>query len=239
MMGGLFKQAGVGLAQRLATARLREGLPDWQVALYQPPGFSPHRAVRRQVMLFSAALGILLLVILAGTVVLALIGTTLACLNTAVRVSYVMGKDRELPSVLGLLHGRYATPHWGIWILVAVSAALGGYGALNVDNLTKITLASNTGTFLVYGMTNLVAVVAFLGRPGASRVKHLIVPVLGALANLIMLIFVVKLSISAGGSTQTDTLVALGMVGVWLAAGIVWLLANSLASRQPIIAGSG
>jgi signal transduction histidine kinase len=58
----------VGDAQRLATARLREGLPDWQVALYQPPGFSPHRAVRRQVMLFSAALGILLLVILAGTV---------------------------------------------------------------------------------------------------------------------------------------------------------------------------
>src|SRR5436190_13216691 len=58
----------VGDAQRLATARLREGLPDWQVALYQPPGFSPHRAVRRQVMLFSAALGILLLVILTGTV---------------------------------------------------------------------------------------------------------------------------------------------------------------------------
>jgi signal transduction histidine kinase len=64
----VYAREPVGAAQRLATARLREGLPDWQVALYQPPGFSPHAAVRRQVMLYCAALGVLLLVILAGTV---------------------------------------------------------------------------------------------------------------------------------------------------------------------------
>jgi signal transduction histidine kinase len=64
----VYAREPIGAAQRLATARLREGLPDWQVALYQPPGFSPHQAVRRQVMLFSCALGVLLLVILAGTV---------------------------------------------------------------------------------------------------------------------------------------------------------------------------
>lgn len=180
--------------------------------------------------------GTALAVLLAATVVIALIGTTLACLNTGVRVSYVMGKDRELPSVLGLLHGRYATPHWGVLVLVIVSAALGAYGALSVDNLTKITLASNTGTFLVYGMTNLIALVAFFGRPGAGRVKHLIVPVLGCLANMLMLVFVVKLSISAGGSTQTDTLVALGMVGIWVLAGCVWLVANSVGTRQPLLA---
>lgn len=180
--------------------------------------------------------GLALEVILAATVILALIGTTLACLNTAVRVSYTMGKDRELPSILGVLHGRYATPHWGIWILVVISAVLGAYGALNVDNLTKITLASNTGTFLVYGLTNLVALIAFLGRPSASMFKHVIVPVLGFLANLVMLIFVVKLSISAGGSTQKDTIFALGMVVVWIVVGIVWLFANSAGSRQPILA---
>jgi signal transduction histidine kinase len=55
-------------AQRLASARLREGLPDWQVALYQPAGFAPHQPVRRQVMLFTCALGVLLVVILAGSV---------------------------------------------------------------------------------------------------------------------------------------------------------------------------
>jgi signal transduction histidine kinase len=55
-------------AQRIAVARLREGLPDWQIALYQAPGAAPHQTVRRQVMLFSTALGILLVVIVAGSV---------------------------------------------------------------------------------------------------------------------------------------------------------------------------
>src|SRR5581483_9367050 len=68
-----------------------------------------------------------MVLILAATVVLALIGTTLACLNTGVRITYAMGKDREMPSILGLLHGRFATPHFGIWILVAVSAVIGAY----------------------------------------------------------------------------------------------------------------
>jgi len=124
---------------------------------------------------------------MAFTVVLALIGTTLACLNTGVRITYAMSKDKELPSIFGLLHGRFATPQWGIWILVAVSAAFGAYGVLNVDNLTQITLASNTGTFLVYGMTNLICLVAFWSRPGANLFKHKLIPLLGFLANLMML----------------------------------------------------
>ena len=132
--------------------------------------------------------GLVLVLIFAATVVLALIGTTLACLNTGVRVTYAMAKDKEMPSVLGLLHGRFATPHWGIWILVLVSALFGAYGVLNVDHLTQITLASNTGTFLVYGFTNLIALVAFLGRPGAKFLQHRLVPVLGFLANLLMLL---------------------------------------------------
>ena len=64
----VYTREPIGAATILASAKLREGLPDWQVALYQPQGFSPHRAIRRQVMLFSAALGVLLVVILAGTV---------------------------------------------------------------------------------------------------------------------------------------------------------------------------
>jgi signal transduction histidine kinase len=64
----VYAREPIGAAQRVASARLREGLPGWQVALYQPPGFAPHRAVRRQVMLFTGALGVLLVVILAGTV---------------------------------------------------------------------------------------------------------------------------------------------------------------------------
>jgi APA family basic amino acid/polyamine antiporter len=167
--------------------------------------------------------------------VLALIGTTLACLNTGVRVTYAMAKDKEMPSVLGLLHGRFATPHWGIWILVAVSALFGAYGVLNVDHLTQIILASNTGTFLVYGFTNLIALVAFLGRPGAKFLQHKVVPVLGFLANLLMLLGVIYLSIKAGGSTSKDTFIALVMVVIWLIAGVIWFITNTRRQGHAVL----
>jgi amino acid transporter len=172
---------------------------------------------------------------MAFTVVLALIGTTLACLNTGVRITYAMSKDKELPSVFGLLHGRFATPQWGIWVLVAVSAAFGAYGVLNVDNLTQITLASNTGTFLVYGITNLICLVAFWSRPGANLMKHKIVPILGFLANLMMLVGIVTISFKAGGSTSRDAILAIGMVLVWMAIGIVWFVFNTRKQGHEIL----
>jgi amino acid transporter len=55
--------------------------------------------------------------IVAATVLIALVGTTLACLNTGVRVTYAMAKDKEMPGILGLLHGKFATPHGGILVL--------------------------------------------------------------------------------------------------------------------------
>jgi signal transduction histidine kinase len=64
----VYAREPLGGAKLLASARLREGLPDWQVALYQAPGAAPHQTVRRQVMLFSTALGVLLVVIVAGSV---------------------------------------------------------------------------------------------------------------------------------------------------------------------------
>jgi len=151
------------------------------------------------------------------------------------RITYAMSKDKELPSIFGLLHGRFATPQWGIWILVAVSAAFGAYGVLNVDNLTQITLASNTGTFLVYGITNLICLVAFWSRPGANLFKHKVIPALGFLANLMMLVGIVTLSFKAGGNTSRDTILALGMVLVWMAVGIVWFVMNTRKQGHEIL----
>ncbi len=179
--------------------------------------------------------GLLLVLVMAFTVVLALIGTTLACLNTGVRITYAMSKDKELPSVFGLLHGRFATPQWGIWILVIVSAAFGAYGVINIDHLTQITLASNTGTFLIYGLTNLICLIAFWSRPGANFVKHKVIPLLGFLANLMMLIGVVVLSFKAGGSTSRDTILALTMVLVWLAVGVIWFFLNTRKQGHEVL----
>ena len=56
-------------ARLLVTVPFRHALPTWRVALYQPPGVSPRQSVRRQVMLFTTAFGVLLVVIVAGLVV--------------------------------------------------------------------------------------------------------------------------------------------------------------------------
>ncbi len=179
--------------------------------------------------------GFALVIILAATVLVALIGTTLACLNTGVRITYVMGRDKEMPGILGLLHFRHATPHYGVIALAIVSAILGGYAVLSADNLLQITLASNTGTFLVYGMTNALVLFAFGGLHKRNLVKHVIVPVAGLLANIAMLVGVIYMSVSSGGSTQTDTLIALGIVGVWILIGAVWLLFNSAATKTSLL----
>jgi amino acid transporter len=61
----------------------------------------------------------------AFTVFLAIIGTTLSCMNTGARVTYAMGKDKELPDSMGALHSGNLTPHRAIWTLAVISAIVG------------------------------------------------------------------------------------------------------------------
>ncbi len=61
----------------------------------------------------------------AFTVFLALIGTTLSCMNTGARVTYAMGKDDEAPEHFGMLHAKSLTPRRAIWTLAIISAVIG------------------------------------------------------------------------------------------------------------------
>jgi amino acid transporter len=61
----------------------------------------------------------------AVTVFLALIGTTLSCMNTGARVTYAMGKDNEVPEHFGILHEKNLSPHRAIWTLAVISAIFG------------------------------------------------------------------------------------------------------------------
>ena len=181
--------------------------------------------------------GTSLSLIVAIVVMLALLGTTLACLNTGVRVTFAMARDKEMPSIFGLLHGKFATPHSGIWILVGVSALFGIYGVQpsQVDNITQITLASNVGTFFVYGLTCIIAIVGFAHRHDKSWFKHYVIPSLGALMNVAMLVAVVALAVQAGGTTATDAYKALAMVGIWAVLGVIWVLVNPAKRGHKLI----
>lgn len=75
--------------------------------------------------LFGPGHGRIFMLAEAATVILALIGTTLSCMNTGARVTYAMGKDKELGGELGSLHAKNLTPHRAIWILATISAVIG------------------------------------------------------------------------------------------------------------------
>ena len=75
--------------------------------------------------LFGAGNGRTFMLVEAATVFLALIGTTLSCINTGARVTYAMGKDQEVPEHFGMLHGKNLTPHRAIWTLAIISAVIG------------------------------------------------------------------------------------------------------------------
>jgi amino acid transporter len=66
----------------------------------------------------------------AITVFLALVGTTLSCMSTGARVTYAMGRDAEVPSHFGMLHGKNLTPHRAIWTLAGVSSVAGIFAVL-------------------------------------------------------------------------------------------------------------
>jgi amino acid transporter len=179
-------------------------------------------------------IGFPLLLIIAVTVAIAVFGTTLACMNTGVRLTYAMGRDEEVPAILGLLHGRFATPHFGVWIMAAISAVIGGFGVLSVMNLTAITFLSNIGTFLLYGLTNVVAFVAFRRAPRAHTVKHVLVPLLGAFANLAMLLAVIYLGILGGGDTRTAALISIIATVVWFALGLFYFVSNTRGRSREV-----
>lgn len=53
-------------ADRIVAVSFGEAFPSWRLALYQPHGMSPREAVHRQITLFTAAFGLLLVVLVAG-----------------------------------------------------------------------------------------------------------------------------------------------------------------------------
>jgi amino acid transporter len=84
----------------------------------------------------------------AVTVFLALIGTTLACMNTGARVTYAMGKDDEAPEHFGILNAKSLSPRRAIWTLAVISAAIGVvavsivFGDAAAATVTDATIAS-------------------------------------------------------------------------------------------------
>ena len=75
--------------------------------------------------LFGQGHGRTFMLFQAFTVFLAIVGTTLSCINTGARVTYAMGKDDEAPEHFGMLHSKTLTPHRAVRTLSFITAIIG------------------------------------------------------------------------------------------------------------------
>jgi len=219
---------------------------------------------------FGAGGGRVFMLVEAFTVFLALIGTTLSCMNTGARVTYAMGKDKEVPEHFGMLHSNNLTPHRAIWTLAGISAVVGciavamifgdasaptdatikalpqgvwssfGYTTHDAmaalpNSLLTVTLASNFGTFLLYGLSCVICFVAYHKHPKFSFVRHLAIPVFGVVANLACMAFYL-VGPFMGYGTKMEPLLALGIAAVWaIYGGIYFMRAGKKAGRTTLV----
>jgi amino acid transporter len=203
----------------------------------------------------------------AFTVFLALIGTTLACLNTGARVTYAMGKDEEVPEHFGMLHGTNLTPHRSIAVLAVISAVIGiatvsvylggttpspldpkyhniwySFGVFDPATVAKlpntlvvVTLISNFGTFLLYMLTCVIAIVAFREHHTFSGFKHMFVPLFGLVANLLCMLFYLVGPFTVSGMSMKEPYIALGVCAVWGGYGALYFARASKAKGRSVL----
>jgi amino acid transporter len=216
--------------------------------------------------LFGPGHGRTFMLIEAVTVFLALIGTTLSCINTGARVTYAMGKDQEVPEHFGMLHSKNLSPHRAIWTLAVISAVLGCIGCITIfgdggaptdaviaalphgfwssfgyfsharlaalpNSWTTLTLASNFGTFLLYGLSCFICMVAYHNHPNFKLVRHWLIPAFGILANIVCMSFYL-IGPFLGFGTKMEPFTALGIAAVWAIYGGIYFVRSSKASGR-------
>ena len=84
-------------------------------------------------------------------------------------------------------------------------------------------------------MTCLIGLIAFAGIKGSPLFSTKIAPVLGGMLNMLMLVGVLYFAIGGGGSTQTDTLIAVGFAVLWLVVGFGFLFGRRIVSGIPVL----
>jgi len=217
----------------------------------------------------SYSAGRAFMLVQALTVFLALIGTTLSCLSTGARVTYAMGRDEEVPSHFGLVHGKTLSPYRAIWTLAVISAIVGvvtcvvylggqstapaaldakyhniwySFGIFSPETYTRlpntlviVTLISNFGTFMLYMITNIIAMVAFKEHHSFNGFKHVFVPVFGLIANLACMLFYIIGPFTVAGMSWKEPFIALAFCTLWGIYGAFYFVKASKAKRKDII----
>jgi amino acid transporter len=103
------------------------------------------------------------------------------------------------------------------------------------SGMLVVTLVSNFGTFLLYMMTCIVAIVAFREHKMFNGIKHMVIPVFGLLANLGCMLFYLIGPFSVAGMSWHEPYVALGFAAIWGIYGAIYFISRSKKTGKPVI----
>lgn len=180
------------------------GMPTWAfLAEYQETAIIE---AARQLMPFGA-----FVLILGGLM------STMSALNATVysssRVSFAMGRDRNLPPLFGQVHEKRRTPHWAIFLsgglVIFVAVAL---------PVKSVASAADIMFLLLFMLVNIAAIRMRRLRPDLDRGFRIplmpLVPVLGIISQAVLIVYLFVLSPEAWY-----------VGGLWVVAGLVFYAA--------------
>jgi len=140
-----------------------------------------------------------------------------------------MAEDREFPSMMSFIHDKHGTPHIALLVLILVTSAIAAVGVRSVVGLTGITLASNFGTFILYGLTCVWTIVAFKNRKGEfSFLKHMVIPSLGIVTNVIMLVAIIYLYSVGNDDSKAEAVICFIIAGAWLLISLAYVAMSTI-----------
>jgi amino acid transporter len=102
------------------------------------------------------------------------------------------------------------------------------------NSLVIMTLVSNFGTFLLYMLTCIVAIVAFREHHTFNGFKHVVVPAFGLVANLACMLFYLVGPFTVSGMSVKEPYIALGACLLWGAYGATYFMRASKKRGKPV-----
>ena len=103
------------------------------------------------------------------------------------------------------------------------------------NTLVIVTLVSNFGTFMLYMLTCVVAIVAFREHHTFSGFKHMFVPLFGLVANLVCMLFYLVGPFTVSGMSVKEPYIALAVCGAWGIYGAVYFLRASKRKGKSVL----
>jgi amino acid transporter len=124
-----------------------------------------------------------------------------------------------------------ALPH-NIWYSIGIWSH--DFAASVPQSVVVVTLVSNFGTFLLYMMTCVVAIVAFREHHTFNGFKHTFVPLFGIVANLVCMLFYIVGPFFVPGMSPKEPFVALGICLLWGLYGWIYFMRSSSRKGQSV-----